>query len=80
MFGFLFLLQLAALSLSFAKNPWFFWCVGGLVLLYLLGRSYSAVAKDDGGRVKSFWYQVRSIVFILDIVILIALVIYYFVH
>jgi hypothetical protein len=82
MFGILWLLQSFAVSLSFAKDPWWHWWawMGFITLLYLLGRSYYAVKDKDDAAVHRFWYQMRSIVFILDIALLFGLIIYYFIR
>ncbi len=79
-FGPLWLLQSFAMSLSFAKEPWWHWWawMGAFTLLYLLGKSYYAVKEDDDEHVRRFWFQVRSLVFIVDILVLLGLVVYYF--
>jgi hypothetical protein len=78
-FGFLWLLQSFAMSLSFAHEPWWQWWawMGLFTLLFLLGKSYYNVDEKDDASVHRFWYQVRSLVFILDIVLLIGLIVYW---
>jgi len=80
-FGFLWLLQSFAMSLSFAKEPWWHWWawMGLFTLLYFLGKSYYAVTEKDDVSVHRFWYQVRSLVFIVDVAILIGLIVYWLV-
>jgi hypothetical protein len=47
-----------------------------IIILYISGKTYYNVREEDGHNVKIFWYKVRSIVFILDILLIIGLGIY----
>jgi hypothetical protein len=80
-FGILWLLQSFAMSLSFAHEPWWQWWawMGLFTLLYFLGKSYYAVTEKDDASVHRFWYKTRSLVFIIDIVILLGLIVYWLV-
>ncbi len=47
-----------------------------IFILYIAGKTYHNVKEEDGYDTKIFWYKVRSIVFILDILLIIGFGIY----
>jgi len=64
------------------KIPFYLWNVFAvtLVVLYLMGKTYynTSLEKDDFHVIK-FWYNVRSFVFIADILIVIGMYLYIFI-
>lgn len=73
-------LQALGLYLLYGKISAVLWW-GLLVLFvafYLAGKTYYNVSDSDDQKVKAFWYHVRSLVFMADIVSVLALYGYFF--
>ena len=83
-FDILLALQIIGVFFIFSKISIYVWLtmVGIFLLLYVGGLTYGTINKTDDVdvTVTKFWYRARSIIFLLDIVIVIGLYAYIFFH
>lgn len=81
MFNILLVLQAVAMYLLHGEIGSVVWwgLVAVFVILYFAGLTYNmGTTGNDDAQVVRFWYQVRSIVFIVNIISVIALYLYIF--
>lgn len=72
------LLQIVGMFFLLKEIPFWLWSTFAvaLIILFFLGKSYYNVAEEDGPKAKQFWYQIRSIVFVVDILSVIGMFAY----
>ena len=76
MFTIIYILQVIALWLLFGNTPSYLWwsLLGVFIVLYFAGKTYKhGITSDDEPRVVSFWYKARSVVFIIDILLILGI-------
>jgi len=75
------ILQLVGMFLLWSKVDHVWWWIVFVVLALMffgVRTYYTAVKRKDDENVIKFWYQVRSIIFILDIISVITIWVVYF--
>jgi len=68
------ILEIIAMIILINHLPFWLWNVIAifLIILYLAGKAYYAINEKDESYVVKFWYHARTVVFILDILIVIG--------